>query len=380
MNIDINLLKEPFYKGSVQNIHLLEDYPEYMVCETTTGGSVFDVGTIFHIPNSDIYRAALRHKIYTALEDKEQWMKFVGIFPDNLKTHHIGMIDAVTGEVVSGKFPDNISRFNVVKRFNVKKPVQVKLDKLILWDYSDVYRGDDMVIPLENIVRFGITPSSSIYKKFVKLTNEEQEKFLQEYGVDKIEPWGYFKEPRVDFTTKYEPEDRALDFQEALYISTLSGEKYIKLFEYTKLCSLFVKSFFAQIGLDLWDLKWEFAKEGNNLIVVDTIDTDSIRVTMKIDNKYIHFNKQAIRDYYIKFHPDWIEEINKSKNRAKETGKPFQKYLKEKYPEPPEIDGQFIEIQSRKLEVIFKFSIGNISAGRAVELLREIGREELDFF
>ena len=379
MKINLNELKTPVYTGSVQKIYDLKEYPDYMVCETTTGGSVFDVGTIFNIPGSDIYRAALRHKIYTSLENGDEWLRLIGECPKNFSTHHIGMADSVTGEVISGKFPENISRFNVVRKFQVIKPLQVKIDNIVLWDYLNIHGKESYVIPLENIVRFGITPNSSIYKKFLKMNKEEREKFLKEYGVDRLEPWKSFEEPRVDFTTKYEPEDRALSYQESLNISGLSGKEYVNLFKYTKLCSKFVKSFFKQMGLELWDLKWEFAKDGEELIVVDTIDTDSIRVTMKIEDKYIHFNKQAIRDYYIKFHPDWIEEINKAKKLSKETGKPFQEYLLKKFPEPPVINDDFIEIQKNKLEIIFKFVTSEISGEEAESLLFDAGKRELDF-
>jgi phosphoribosylaminoimidazole-succinocarboxamide synthase len=380
MKINLKSLSNPDYVGSVQNIYFLKDYPEFMICETTTGGSVFDVGTIFHIPDSDIFRAALRHKIYTSIGDKEEWKRLVGVIPENLKTHHIGMIDSKTGEIAEKTFPENISRFNVVKKYNVIKPKQIKINNLLLWDYSNIFSKDRYVIPLENIVRFGITPSSSIYKKFLKMSDIEKEKFLKEYGEKNIEPWKFFNEPKVDFTTKYEPEDRALSYQEAFYISGLTGEEYSRLFELTKLCSKFVKAFFAQIGLDLWDLKWEFAKEGNDLVVVDTIDTDSIRVTMKIENKYIHFNKQAIRDYYIKIHPDWIKEINSSKELAKKTGRPFQEYLEKKFPTAPEIDKNFIQIQRAKLETIYKFVTGQIDKIIAKENLKEIGKKELEYF
>ncbi len=379
MKINLKNLTKPDYVGSVQNIYFLKDNPEFMICETTTGGSVFDVGTIFHIPDSDIYRAALRHKIYSSLGNKDEWKRLIGVIPENLITHHIGMVDNKSGEVISNDFPENISRFNVVKRYNVIKPVQIKVNNLRLWDYSNIWNKDKYVIPLENIVRFGITPSSSIYKKFLKMTEEEKSKFLKEYGEKNITPWTFFKEPKVDFTTKYEPEDRALSYQEALYISGLTGEFYGKLFELTKLCSRFVKAFFAQIGLDLWDLKWEFAKDGDNLVVVDTIDTDSIRVTMKIENNYIHFNKQAIRDYYIKFHSNWVEEINRAKELSKQTGKPFQEYLSKKFPEPPKIDEKFIQIQKAKLETIYNFITDKFDSTTTKAKLKEIGLKELEF-
>jgi phosphoribosylaminoimidazole-succinocarboxamide synthase len=377
MKINLKNLQEPFYAGSVQNIYFLEQYPEYMVCETTTGGSVFDVGTIFHIKDSDIFRAALRHKIYTSIEKKEEWKRLVGVEVENLETHHIGMIDAETGEVVKEDFPENISRFNLVKRYNVIKPKQIRFENLILWDYLEVYGKDKFVIPLENIVRLGITPSSSIYKKYLKLSDNEKKVFLKEYGVDFLEPWKFFNEPKVDFTTKYEPEDRALNYQEALHVSGLSGDFFIKLFNLTRLCAKFIKAFFKEIGLDLWDLKLEFAKHGDTLVLVDTIDTDSIRVTMDVDNNYVHFNKQAIRDYYIKFYPEWIEAINEAKDKSKSTGEPFQKYLYEKFPEVPEIDDEFMNLQRRKLEIIFEFITNKIDSKIAKEELLKVAKEEI---
>ena len=45
--VPLDSLKEPFYQGSVQRLYAIPDQPDYMVTETTAGGSVFDVGTIF---------------------------------------------------------------------------------------------------------------------------------------------------------------------------------------------------------------------------------------------------------------------------------------------------------------------------------------------
>ena len=39
-----------------------------------------------------------------------------------------------------------------------------------------------------------------------------------------------------------------------------------------------------KMGLKLWDLKWEFAKDGDDLVFVDTIDTDSFRATSVLED------------------------------------------------------------------------------------------------
>jgi hypothetical protein len=65
----INLqLEKPFYKGSVQNLYEVAEHKELLVSETTSGGSVFDVGTIFNIEGSDIGRASFRHLVFQELQ------------------------------------------------------------------------------------------------------------------------------------------------------------------------------------------------------------------------------------------------------------------------------------------------------------------------
>ena len=55
--VPLDHLREPFYEGSVQRLYAIPDEPDYMVTETSAGGAVFDVGTIFSIEGSDVSRA-----------------------------------------------------------------------------------------------------------------------------------------------------------------------------------------------------------------------------------------------------------------------------------------------------------------------------------
>ena len=65
--VPLDSLNDPFYEGSVQRLYAIPDEPDYMVTETTAGGSVFDVGTIFSIEGSDVARAVFRHVLYSNL-------------------------------------------------------------------------------------------------------------------------------------------------------------------------------------------------------------------------------------------------------------------------------------------------------------------------
>lgn len=409
LNIPISGLKEPGYIGSVQNLFFPEDHPEIMVCETTSGGSVFDVGTIFSIPGSDVCRAALRHKIYGFLASPSKWGEVLnsGSLPQGIKplartgfaeklkrsgakTHHVGMIDEQTGEVYESSFPETPSRYVAVRRYQVMKPGRFYLDETPLWDYSAFYHADRYVVPLENIVRFGITPSSSIYRKYLSYDNAAKEAYLSGLGVkEALVPWQLFAVPIVDHTTKYEPEDRNLGLQEALYVSGCDGETLVHLRVVTVLASYMVSSFFRDLGLLLWDLKWEIAKDGDDLVIVDTIDTDSLRVTTEVEAEgskfHVHFNKQSMRDYYKIMHAKWISGITDAKQKAKETGKPFHEHLEEGVrkgtcPPVPDVDPGFLGIQAGKFSALLDYVRDQATIQETMERIQNLAREEVRYY
>ena len=147
--VPLSALRDPFYVGSVQRLFEVPGDPASMVCETTAVGSVFDVGAIFSIEGSDLGRAVFRHVLYTRLGQPEVWQEMAqrleteggldagqreelsaGLLQrycqTGAKTHHLGMLDAKTGKLVSAGLPEHESTYNVVRRFEVKKPPQVK--------------------------------------------------------------------------------------------------------------------------------------------------------------------------------------------------------------------------------------------------------------
>jgi len=411
--INTSQLQNPDYNGSVQNLYFLKDNIGYMVCETTSGGSVFDVGTIFAIEGSDVSRAVVRHKIYSLLSDPNQWkalcadLNKTSIEPrlleyinsdlskkfqsEGAKTHHVGLVDKTTGKVYeSGTFPPELSKYVMVKRYNVIKPKLVSYMLNNLWDYSEYFHKDNSLIPLENIVRFGITPGSSVLKRYQKMNEAQKIAYLKELGRDhELKAWERFSMPTVDFTTKYEPQDRNLSLQEALYITGFEGEQFFNIMRMTILGSLMVSRFFGELRLYLWDIKWELAVDKGELVFVDTIDTDSVRVTSNIEYKgghyQVHFNKQAMRDYYTIKHSDWYWAVNKTKTQALEQGVSFVDILKEgqkngQYPATPVVDKDFLEIQKNKQETLVSYIVGKISVEQAREAINKIGLDELNYY
>ena len=410
--IDIRSLGEPVYRGSVQNLYAVPGHPGYVVCETTEAGSVFDVGSIFKIEGNDLNRAAFRHAMYTRLGKPETWHRvkkaiettpmdeawrqellrgpLESMLEHGAATHHLGMLDAQSGEVVREGMPANPSCFNVVRRFPVMHPRQRVLLGSFVFDYAQFHQSGTYVVPLEYIVRFGVTSGSSILKKYQSLSESAKRAYEQELGLSKpMGVWEMLERPIYDLTSKYEPEDRAVSKQEALLMSGLGSEAFLNTVKMSILGGWAVRELLESAGLLLWDLKWEFAVDGDELLFVDTIDADSFRGTGFIEVQgrklVIHYNKQAMRDYYRLVHPEWFAGINDAKKEAQKTGVPFKQMLREgqaagKWPATPVVDAVFLDLQARKTALIRDHVLSLRSAAEIRADLEAAGRAETAFY
>lgn len=406
-------LGKPIYVGSVQHLYAVPGREDLMVCETTNAGSVFDVGSIFDIPGSDVSRATFRHALYTRMGKPETWAKvrdaivadsqIPAAFKEDIqsgpletmlregaRTHHIGMLDAETGEIVTSGAPKHPSVFNVVRRFPVMKPVQKKFLGTYVYDYAMFHQSGTYVIPLECIVRFGITGGSSVLKKYGTLTDSGKRAYESELGLTKpMEAWQFLEKPIFDLTSKHEPEDRNVSKQEALLMSGLEAEAFVSVIKMTILGAWAVRQLLDEIGLLLWDIKWEFAVDNGDFYYVDTIDTDSFRATsfLEMEGKklVLHYNKQAMRDYYKIVHGDWFAGVNDAKKEANKSGTPFKQVLKEgqaagKWPNTPVVDAEFLGLQAKKMDLIRKHVLGEASAADVKKGLKDVGVAEVGFY
>ena len=403
----------PYYKGSVQNLYSVIDDPGSLVSETSMGGSVFDVGTIFEIKGSDTARAGFRHLVYTSLMDVNEWadiepyikahwgedyfqneeiikQTLEKVKKTGLKTHHQGMIGPDDEKLYPSSFPEMLSNLTMIKKYNIYKPEPVTFMKSHFYDYEKFYGNDQFVIPLEQIVRFGVTSGSSILRKYKALSDSGKQAYLRELGVDnELVPWQTFESPLIDLTTKYEPEDRNISRQEALLVSGIGGDLFSESLVRAILASFMVHRIFDRMGLNLWDLKWEIARDGQDLVFVDTLDTDSVRATLNCEveghNYIVNFNKQAMRDYYIIVHDDWYAAVNKTKKEAAQSGENFTEILKRGqaeglYPETPVVDEAFMKIQEDKYLVIKNFITEKGSGEGYKQEVADVARREVDYF
>ncbi|MBT4034694.1 MAG: hypothetical protein HOB84_02425 [Candidatus Marinimicrobia bacterium] len=403
----------PYYNGSVQKLYSVMDDSGSLVSETSMGGSVFDVGTIFDIKGSDTARAGFRHLVYKSLMDVDEWSDMESyikthwgedyfqntpvmqevleeVKSSGLKTHHKGMIGGDDEKLYDTSFPQELSNLTMIKKYNIYKPEPVTFMSAHLYDYEKFYGNDQFVIPLEQIVRFGVTSGSSILRKYNAASDSGKKAYLRELGVaNELIPWETFDTPLIDLTTKYEPEDRNISRQEALLISGIGGDLFTESLARAILASFMVHRIFNRMGLNLWDLKWEIAKDGDDLVFVDTLDTDSVRATLicevEGDHYIVNFNKQSMRDYYILVHDDWYAAVNKTKKEAAKTGENFTTILKQGqadglYPQTPDVDNEFMKIQEDKYLVIKNFLTDPGSEEKHKKDLEDIARREVEYF
>lgn len=411
-HLDLSKLGEPVYRGSVQNLYAVPGHPGFVVCETTPAGSVFDVGSIFNIEGNDLNRAIFRHSMYSRLGQPETWKRVKAaieatpmdeswrkelltgplemMLESGAATHHIGMVDAKTGEIAREGMPANPSCYNVVRRFPVMHPPQRTLLGTHVFDYAQFHQSSTYVVPLEYIVRFGVTSGSSILKKYQSLLDPAKRAYEQELGLTRpMAVWEMLERPIYDLTSKYEPEDRAVSKQEALLMSGLSGQDFLHTIKMAILGGWAVRELLETAGLLLWDLKWEFAVDREELLFVDTIDADSFRATtfLEVEGRklVVHYNKQAMRDYYRLVHPEWYAGINDAKTQAQKAGIPFKTVLKEgqaagKWPATPVVDATFLDLQARKTALIREHVLSERDAAAIKADLQATGEAEVEFY
>ena len=410
--IDLSRLGEPVYRGSVQHLYAVPDQPGYIVCQTTPAGSVFDVGSIFNIEGNDLNRAIFRHAMYARLAQPATWERvqtalegasglgdtwraqlmdgpLQAMREKGAQTHHVGMLDGESGEIATAGMPAHPSCYNVVRRFPVMKPPQRNVMGSFVFDYAQFHQSGTYVVPLEYIVRFGVTSGSSILRKYEALSDRERRAFEQELGLGgPMRAWQMLDRPIYDLTSKYEPEDRAVTKQEALLMSGLSAQHFTDTIKMSLLGAWAVRELLETVGLQLWDLKWEFAVDGDDLFFVDTIDADSFRATstVPVDGRelIIHYNKQAMRDYYRIVCADWYAGVNAAKAEAQKTGAPFKQVLQAgqaagTYLPTPDVDPAFLDLQARKTALIKEHVLGTTPADSIRRGLAETGLAEAEF-
>ncbi len=191
--------------------------------------------------------------------------------------------------------------------------MKVDLVRVLYPQKGELKEGmNNYLVPLEIIFRNSLPEGSSVFKRLAKGQTS-----VEQLGLSKMpKPGEQLAQPIMDVSTKLEPTDRYLSWEEAGRLARLSSQEVEELKSKALLIDDFLTKKAKEIGLEHADGKVEFAiSPQRELILVDVCGTLD-------ENRFLfhgmHVSKQILRDYY-KTTP-WYEVIEKEKADGKGHG------------------------------------------------------------
>jgi len=344
------------YRGSVKNVYELKPPTRkksgVAVFEFTDDYSVFDYGKMpDQIDGKGQSLALMTAAIFEQIENPKSWRElynlalwnafddsqfkgemknsrvFKNLKREGLKTHYLGMVSEA-GEIKKLDAVKALTNMIAVKSVNVVAPVRRELLNIALWDYFEVGNFSCRLVPLECVFRFGAPKGSSFFER------AKDPAYLKLVGLSEEPKDGeWFSRPIVEFFTKLEPADRFLDYGVAMNISGL-GSRFSEIYEMTLLGALWLKYIFAKADIELWDGKFEFALIDDELVLVDAVTPDELRLTFE----GVQMSKEPIRQYYKVNQPEFVGAMKEAKKISATDTRPLKKIVAELGHKPATLD------------------------------------------
>jgi phosphoribosylaminoimidazole-succinocarboxamide synthase len=199
------------------------------------------------------------------------------------------------------------------------------------YDYDAYYDavGDHYLIPLEIVFRNRVPVGSSLRKRS---TPGDHGLSFGEWPDESVD----LPEPIVEFSTKYEKQDRYLDRTEA---AEISGPAAISDLEWiAREVNRVVTEQAADTGFDHQDGKIECLYHDGEIRVADVVGTFD-------ENRFSRggqqISKEVIRQYHKRTQPEWVDAVGAAKAQADEKGVADWKSLCESRPDP--LDDEVIQ-------------------------------------
>lgn len=266
--------------------------------------SVFDYGTLqppVPLDNSTIALMAAFN--FERLQD------------EGVPSHYLGMVHE--GEMLSAReairrgVASDTLRVHLVNRLS---PRHTEAG----WDYSTFQSPPSrhFVIPVEFISRVAMPATSSVWKRVAR-----GEITLADLGLpETLRPGDALPRHVLDYSTKYEPEDRYLRGEEARAISGLSPARWARIDRMTRQASEIMTTYAATKGFTRADGKVEYVTldTGREQDVLGDAVTTLHEDRLLLDGMDV--TKQTIRDAIRRSSPAWADEIDRAKRAAREQG------------------------------------------------------------
>ena len=192
------------------------------------------------------------------------------------------------------------------------------------YDYEHYYDavGSHYLVPLEIVFRNRVPVGSSLRSR------SEPAEFDLDFDSWPDEPVD-LPEPVIEFSTKYEEQDRYLGRGEA---EEIAGPASIEDLEsVARKVNRLVTEQAKTGGLDHQDGKIECLYDDGEIRVADVVGTlDENRFSRNGQQ----LSKEVIRQYHKRTQPEWVEAVSEAKSRANAQGVADWKSLCETQPEP----------------------------------------------
>ncbi|MBN1114184.1 MAG: hypothetical protein JXA66_02470 [Oligoflexia bacterium] len=272
--------------------------------------SVFDIGTI-HPP------VPLDNSTINIM----QGFNFELLREKGIESHYIGLVTnegtlISAKEAISGKITPTISRVRFVNRL-MPEFANGK------WDYS-IFREppcNNFVLPVEFISRNNLPESSSVWRRIA-----DRELNLEDMGL----PSGFKKgdrlpehlKPILDFSTKFEPDDRYISARATLDLLGIDDASFDLINKTTRNVSNIMTEYAESAGFKREDGKVEYVTYVENdrkkYVLGDAVCT--WHEDRLITPQGLGISKQIIRDKVKSLNPAWYEEIQRAKKLARTGG------------------------------------------------------------
>lgn len=334
-------MKSLLYRGSVKDLYQSESG---VVFDYSDRYSIFDWGEMPDaIENKGINLAKMHVWTY-------QYLEQLGI-----KTHLKGFYQGQpSSQVEVEQFYRYSCQFDsIAKKFCYELPAA----SLSLW-----------ALPLEVVFRFAIFRNSSFFER------SQTQGYLEGLGYDSdlahktrtelsmlpvTQPFFILPRPVVEYFTKLEPLDRLLRSSEVRDISQLSQSQIDQISESTLKVATLLRSRLAQSQIELWDgkLEWGIDPNSHELILIDAIGPDELRMTFE----GVQLSKELLRHYYRK--TEWYQLLEKAKKQAQDNQDPNWRSYLAKSCEPPPLSSDW----GIRMSKIYEF-FGELGVDPSVKL------------
>ncbi|WP_142857969.1 phosphoribosylaminoimidazolesuccinocarboxamide synthase [Salinigranum halophilum] len=202
------------------------------------------------------------------------------------------------------------------------------------YDYEAFHAaaGDGYVVPLEIVFRNTVPEGSSLRRRRSPAEFDLPYETWPDEVVD-------LPEPIVEFSTKFEEQDRYLSRTEA---EAIAGQASLDRLEELALGVNTVVTMRAeQTGFTHEDGKIEVVYDDGTLKVADVVGTfDENRFSYQGQE----LSKEVVRQYYRRTDPDWVDAVSAAKAEAREQGVADWRSLCEESPDP--LPAEVIEVVS----------------------------------